>query len=328
MLIASTTKILTALVVLENCGVGDKVLIGDNFPAVEGSSIYLKHGEELTVQELLYGLLLASGNDAAVALALHVSGSVEEFCVLMNARAHKLGCKNSNFVNPNGLDAANHYACARDLALIAREAMKNKTFSDIVSAKHWNGGGRYYKNHNRLLWTCPGALGIKTGFTESAGRSLVSCVEREGMRLICVTISAPSDWNDHTSLYNWAYSEFRCIKINRDEKSYGSVPIVSGVTEMASVQPAEDYAGIFSKQDTLEVTWEIPKFMYAPVGAGEKAGVISIKKNGEPVKEIPLVYSASVTLDKSVPLSRWEKLKRSLTSGGRQTFVQYGYKIQ
>lgn len=309
MLIASTTKILTALIVLENCDVDEKVVIPDDFPAIEGSSIYLKAGQELTVLELLYGLMLASGNDAAVALALHVSGSVKYFSDLMNQRAKELGCKNSHFINPNGLDAEGHYSSARDLSLIACEAMKNKTFCDIVSTKSINIGGRYFRNHNKLLWNYTGALGIKTGFTESAGRSLVSCAERSGMRLICVTLSDPNDWQDHTALYDWAYDEYRCLNIGRSDAQYGNVPVISGVRQNVSVRPGEDFTLIYSKNDQIELSCELSKFVYAPVNEKEKAGVITIKLNSKTINEIPIIYCESVMLDTSVKLNYLEMLK-------------------
>lgn len=328
MLIASTTKILTALVVLEYCNVDETVTIENDFPAVEGSSIYLKHGEKLTVLDLLYGLLLESGNDAAVALALHVSGSLEAFSDLMNECAKNLGCKHSHFVNPHGLDAKEHFSSARDLALIAAEAMKNKTFSDIVSTKQISIGGRYFKNHNKLLWNCPGAIGIKTGFTESAGRSLVSCTERDGMRLICVTLSAPQDWKDHTNLYNWAFGEFGCLRVAAGDQKYGSIPIISGVKDCVPVHPAEDFVYVYSRTDKTEISWDISKFVYAPVLQNEKAGMITIKQNGKTIKEIPLLFDETVSLDESVPLSFFEKLKWSLFHQQKQQVIHYGYYLE
>lgn len=309
MLIASTTKMLTALIALENCEVDEKVIIPDDFPVIEGSSIYLKAGQELTVLELLYGLMLASGNDAAVALALHVSGSIAYFSDLMNQRAKELGCKNSHFVNPNGLDAGEHFSTARDLSMIASEAMKNKTFCEIVSTKSITLAGRSFRNHNKLLWNCPGALGIKTGFTESAGRSLVSCAERSGMRLICVTLSAPDDWQDHTALYDWAFDEFRCLNIERCDVQYGKIPVISGDSQMVSVHPSEDYTLVYSKNDALKLICELDKFVYAPVNEKTRAGVIKIVLNGETKKEIPLVFTESVKLDASVKLNYLEMLK-------------------
>lgn len=324
-LIASTTKILTGLIVLENCDAGEKVVIPNNFPAVEGSSIYLKRGEELTVLDLLYGLLLESGNDAAVALALHVAGSIEAFADLMNERAATLGCTNSHFVNPHGLDHKQHYSSARDLALITAEAMKNKTFTEIVSTKNISAGGRYFKNHNKLLWNCPGNIGGKTGFTEKAGRSLVSCTEREGMRLICVTISAPNDWNDHMGLYDWAFREFKCLNITMRDNKYGNIPVISGVKENVSVHPAEDYVYVYSSAEKTELSWEISQFVYAPVMQNEKAGMIVIKKNNATLKEIPLLYGETVRLDETIPLTFFEKLKWSIFCNKKLPAIHYGY---
>lgn len=325
MLIASTTKILTALVVLNNCDLNSVFEVTSSFPYVEGSSMYLKTGEKLTVRDLLYGLLLVSGNDAAVALALKTSGSVEKFVELMNKTAKELGCENSSFKNPNGLDAKGHYSCAHDLAVITAAAMRNKTFSTIVSTKSISVAGRSLKNHNRLLWCCEGALGVKTGYTKSAGRSLVSCVERDGMRLICVTLSAPDDWNDHMELYDWAYTEYQCIRISRSDTKYGSIPVISGEADNVTVRPSRDYFYICSKNDKIECTGEVYKFVYSPVMKGARAGVLVIKKNGETVTEIPLVYGETVRLDKSIPLSKWEKLKWAWYFANKNAVNSYGY---
>jgi D-alanyl-D-alanine carboxypeptidase (penicillin-binding protein 5/6) len=187
--------------------------------------MYLKPGETLTVGDLLYGLMLASGNDAAAALALYVAGGVDAFAELMNGKAAALGCTGSHFVNPHGLDADGHYSTARDLWRIAREAMNNETFRAIVSTKYISAAGRSLNNHSRLLWSCPGAVGLKTGYTESAGRSLVSSAERGGMRLICVTLSDPDDWDDHTNLYDWAYGHYRLVCVPADGGTYGTLPV-------------------------------------------------------------------------------------------------------
>ena len=313
MRIASTTKILTALVVLENSDVNDKVVIQNDFPAIEGSSIYLRHGEELTVLALLYGLLLESGNDAAAALALHVSGSLDAFSDLMNQYAESIGCRNSHFTNPHGLDHKDHFSTARDLALISAEAMNNKTFRDIVSTKQIRIAGRYFKNHNKLLWKCQGAIGIKTGYTKSAGRSLASCTERDGMQLICVTLSAPDDWNDHSKLYNWAFANYGCLQIKKEDQTYGSIPVISGKKENARIHPAEDYSYVYDRSDVTEISCEIKKFVYAPVAEKEAAGLLAIMQNGNTIKEIPLLFGEHVELDEMIPLTFAEKLKWSLT---------------
>jgi D-alanyl-D-alanine carboxypeptidase len=312
MSIASTTKILTALVVLEHCDVTDPVTIGADFPAVEGSSMYLKPGETLTVLDLLYGLMLASGNDAAVALAKHTAGSVEAFAARMNARAEELGCRNSHFVNPHGLDADGHYSTARDMALIAREAMRNPNFRTIVSTKYITVAGRFLKNHNKLLWNCPGSLGIKTGYTSNAGRSLVSCAERNGMTLICVTLAAPSDWQDHTSLYSWGYEHYRYVRVGTESMPKQTIPVISGMKDAAAIHPSETFSLVYKADDKLELRWEIRKFAYAPVTEGESAGQVLITKNGETIKTIPLLFTESVALDETIPLTPLEKIKRHI----------------
>ena len=196
-LIASTTKIMTALIVCEQCNVLDRMRIPKEAVGIEGSSMYLKEGEVLTLQELLYGLMLSSGNDAAVALAIYCGGTVEGFAELMNDKARILGLSGTHFENPNGLDSPGHYSTARDLAVLAAYAMKNPVFYKTVSAKNVKVGERYLTNHNKLLWRLEGADGVKTGFTKAAGRILVSSATRQGRRIIGVTIDAPDDWNDH-----------------------------------------------------------------------------------------------------------------------------------
>ena len=190
-LIASTTKIMTALVICEQCNVLDRMRIPKEAVGIEGSSMYLQEGEVLTIQELLYGLMLHSGNDAAVALAIYCGGTVEGFAELMNDKARQIGMKDSHFENPNGLDAPGHYSTARDLAILAAYAMENPIFHKTVSTKNITVGQRYLRNHNKLLWQVSGADGVKTGYTRAAGRILVSSALRDGRRLVAVTIKSP-----------------------------------------------------------------------------------------------------------------------------------------
>ena len=182
-LIASTTKIMTALIVCEQCNVLDRMRIPKEAVGIEGSSLYLQEGEVLTVQDLLYGLMLHSGNDAAVALAIYCGGTVEGFVELMNDKAHNLGLSGTHFANPNGLDSPGHYSSARDLATLAAYAMENPIFYQTVSTKSMKIGQRYLTNHNKLLWRVEGADGVKTGYTKAAGRILVSSATRNGRRL-------------------------------------------------------------------------------------------------------------------------------------------------
>ena len=170
--------------------------------------MYLREGEKLSVRELLYGLLLHSGNDAATALACHIAGSEAEFARLMNEKAAELGMENSSFENPHGLDGEARHASARDMALLTAAALDNALFCEIVATKEISLAGRSFKNHNKLLWNCEGVIGVKTGYTKAAGRTLVSACAREGSTLICVTLCDGDDWNDHSRLYDWAFENF------------------------------------------------------------------------------------------------------------------------
>ena len=203
MLIASTTKIMTALVVLEHAAPDDVITVTPDHMA-EGSSMYLKAGETVRVEELLYGLLLCSGNDAALALT-ECAGGLTPFVALMNEKAAALGMAHTSFANPNGLDADGHYSTARDMAVLAAAAMENPTFRRICSSRSVTIGQRTMENHNRLLRQVEGCVGLKTGYTRAAGRTLVSCTERDGCRLVAVTLQDGNDWADHAALYDYGF---------------------------------------------------------------------------------------------------------------------------
>ena len=194
-LIASITKIMTAVTALEHGKLQQEYTVTAADMA-EGSSMYLKPGDRLRLEELLYGLMLASGNDAALAVAHCVSGGVEDFVELMNDTAQRLGMTHSHFANPNGLDAPEHYSSAADMAVLTAYALKNNDFRRIVSTASVTVGERYLVNHNKLLRLCEGCIGVKTGFTKAAGRTLVSAAARGGMTLVCVTLNDGNDWND------------------------------------------------------------------------------------------------------------------------------------
>lgn len=205
MLIASTTKIMTALITIEYGGLRDIVTVKQEHMA-EGSSMYLKPGEELTVEALLYGLMLCSGNDAALALADHCGGT-EQFVSRMNETARRIGMENTSFANPNGLDDEVHYSTARDLALLAAYAADNPTFMRICSTSDAAVGSRTMTNHNKLLRRLDGCVGMKTGYTKAAGRTLVSCVRRDGHCLVAVTLQDGNDWVDHEALYAYGFAQ-------------------------------------------------------------------------------------------------------------------------
>ncbi len=224
---ASTTKIMTALIALEKLKPDEIVKVSAYAAGTEGSSIWLAPGEKISVNDLLYGLMLASGNDAAAALAEHTSGSVGAFTVLMNRKAKTIGAYNTNFTNPHGLPDDNHYTTAYDLALIAKEAMKNSTFAEIVATEHktisWEGSewDRSLTNHNKLLKRYEYATGIKTGFTKKDGRCLVSSAERDGRENICVTLNAPDDWNDHIMLHGYCFENFKAHTVCKKGENAG-----------------------------------------------------------------------------------------------------------
>mgnify|MGYP001127994935 FL=1 len=203
MLIASTTKIMTALVVLEHAAPDDVITVTPDHMA-EGSSMYLRAGETVRVEELLYGLLLCSGNDAALALT-ECAGGLTPFVALMNEKAAALGMAHTSFANPNGLDADGHYSTARDMAVLAAAAVENPTFRRICSSRSVTIGQRTMENHNRLLRQVEGCVGLKTGYTQAAGRTLVSCTERDGCRLVAVTLQDGNDWADHAALYDYGF---------------------------------------------------------------------------------------------------------------------------
>lgn len=208
---ASTTKIMTGLLACESKKMKKVVTVSPVASGTEGSSLWLEPGEKQTLENLTYGLMLRSGNDAAVAIAEYLGGSTEAFALMMNERAKKIGVQNTGFQNPNGLDAEGHFTTAYDLALISREAMKNKKFRKIVSTKSktipWESSewDRSLTNHNKMLWRYEGCNGIKTGFTKKSGRCLVTSAKRGKTKLICVTLNAPDDWNDHTKMLDYGF---------------------------------------------------------------------------------------------------------------------------
>lgn len=210
MFIASTTKLMTALVALEQGGLQQEITVTGGHMA-EGSSMYLRPGEKLTLETLLYGLLLSSGNDAALAVTECMGGAVP-FVARMNEKAAELGMENTHFANPNGLDDEAHYSTAEDMAKLAAAAMDDPVLRRVASTRTARIGGRTLTNHNKLLSRVEGCVGLKTGYTRAAGRTLVSCAERDGVRLVAVTLQDGDDWNDHASLYEQGFRVLRPVK--------------------------------------------------------------------------------------------------------------------
>lgn len=213
---ASTTKIMTALIIAEECDLNQVITVPDAAVGVEGSSIYLKYGEQISIKDLLYGLMLRSGNDAACALAIHCGGSAEGFVEKMNKKAEELGADNTHFVNPNGLPAEGHYTTARDLCNISRYAMQNETFRTVVSTTNYNGDFRNFTNKNKLLNLLDGANGVKTGYTERAGRCLVSSAKRNNMDVVCVVLNCYDMWERSTKIIEDCFNKFSVEEIEED----------------------------------------------------------------------------------------------------------------
>ncbi len=313
-LIASTTKIMTALIICEQTNVLDRVRIPPEAVGIEGSSMYLKAGEVLTVQELLYGLMLHSGNDAAVALAIYCGGTVEGFAELMNDKAHRLGLNNTHFVNPNGLDSPGHYSTARDMAVLAAYAMENPIFAQTVSTKTVTVGNRTLRNHNKLLWQLEGADGVKTGFTKTAGRILVSSCLRQGRRLIAVTMNDGNDWQDHRMLMENGFANYSVRQLVREGDCLGAMQVLSGDQTLVQLLATSDFSYALSPEEQPEIVLAQPDFVYAPVVQGQEAGFAYVCLSGKPVGKIPLIFGQTVEMEQEKKPSLWEKLLK----GGKQ----------
>lgn len=213
---ASTTKIMTAIIIAEDCNLDEEITVPDAAVGVEGSSIYLKKDERIDVRDLLYGLMLRSGNDSAVALAIHHSGSVENFVTVMNERAKRIGADNTNFKNPSGLPDDEHYTTARDLCNIACYAMNNEIFREVVSSKSHVGKFRSFENKNKMLYRYEGANGVKTGYTLKAGRCLVSSAERDGMDVVTVVLNCYDMYERSSAILDQCFYAYKLLELNEN----------------------------------------------------------------------------------------------------------------
>lgn len=306
-LIASTTKIMTALLVCENCNVLDLVQIPKEAVGVEGSSLYLKEGEVCAVQELLYGMMLHSGNDAATALAIHCAGDVQTFAQMMNDKARALKLTGTHFVNPHGLDAADHYSTARDLATLAKYAMENPLFAQTVSTKSVLVGSRNLVNHNKLLWRVEGAEGVKTGYTKAAGRILVSSASRQGRRLIAVTIEDGNDWADHGVLYQQGFSQFETQQIFSAGEVIGTLQVFGGEKEQVDLRARADFYFPLAKGEQVSLRLSKKGMTYAPVVAGADAGVGYILVDGQTVGKVGLYYAETIEQQPEEKKHFWQR---------------------
>ncbi len=316
---ASTTKIMTALVALENSSLDKVVTVSKKAAGEEGTSLYLKAGQKVTMEDLLYGLMLQSGNDAAIAIAEGVSGSVEEFAILMTERAKAIGAVNSSFKNPNGLDEEGHFTTAYDLALMTKEAMNNPKFCEIVSTKSKTilEGTQTVSNHNKMLRMYEGCIGVKTGFTKKSGRCLVTAAEKDGVRIIAVTLNAPNDWNDHTAMLDYGFETTERFPVILKGMTVNSVAVANGTAQSLDLLAADDFYISENKNEKLKnitVKCDIPSEISAPVKKGDIIGKMTILYKDAPQKTIDLVAPSDVEYE----LKRtgvFENFKKLLTYG-------------
>lgn len=282
---ASTTKIMSTLLCLESGNLDEEFTVDENAILVEGSSMGLLPGDIVTKRSLCHGMLLPSGNDAANATAVKISGSLEDFASLMNKRAAEIGMMDTNFVTPSGLHDEKHYSTAQDMAMLTRVAMKNEDFRSICSLQSASvefGNLPYRRmlyNTNKLLAKYKYAIGVKTGFTDEAGRCLVSCAEKDGIELICITLNDPDDWNNHIKLYEYGFS--RMSNVNLTPKIELSVPIAGGKAESCRLFADDITVGcINGNAPDYNCVLRTPPFVYAPIKEGDELGVLEYYSNG------------------------------------------------
>jgi len=299
---ASTTKIMSLIVALENGNLSDTVTASKNAASTEGSSLDLVQGENLTLRDLLYGMMLISGNDATVAIAEHIAGSVEKFAQLMTEKAHQIGAKNTHFVNSSGLPDPDHYTTAHDLARIASYGYKNPLFAEIVSTKHkvipWAGKdyGRDLYNENRMLWLYEGGNGVKTGYTDAAGRCLVSGAKRDGIQLVTVVLDSETMWDDSIALLNFAFTQVKPETIFSQDDIFKTIRVANGKAEVVKLVASNDLVVPVSENDKDEFSTVVdaPNKIEAPVAKGQKIGVVRVLYQNEEVSTTDLLADEDI----------------------------------
>ncbi len=306
MSMASTTKIMTALVAVERLSPDTEITVGEESVGVEGSSLYFKTGEVLTLRELLYAMLLESANDAAAVIACAVGGGIEGFADMMNEKAEALGLSGTHFENPHGLDAKEHYTTASELAVIAHAALRVPLLAEIFSTFRYSlkaDGDSYARlliNHNRILCTYDGAIGVKTGYTKASGRCLVSAAERDGVRLICVTLDDPDDWRDHTALLDYGFSLYESVTLAEPYGISYELPLLGG--EQLTVRCSNPHAAnviLPREHGELEMRVEINRYLAAPIKKGTAVGMVSWYSDGEKLAETEVTAEYSAALKQS-----------------------------
>lgn len=319
---ASTTKLMTVLLTLEEAAKNDRVVTFTQEMTAEGSSMYLKTGEKVRLSDLAAGMMMCSGNDAANAAAVSISGSTERFSGLMNARARQLGMTRTHFVTPSGLDDDGHYTTAYDMALLMAAGLRSEAFANLtaqksVTVKFEEPSDKKvtYSNHNRLLRMYDGCIGGKTGYTTAAGRCLVSAARRGGVTLICVTLNDKTDWADHMALYDSGFERLSCYSRNEADFCI-DLPCAGGEKKSVPVVGEGCVSLVVEKckSDKIERKVYLDPFVYAPVSAGEKLGRIEYLLDGKKLKSVPLLAVEDV---------KYKQIKKGLFQIIKEFFI-YG----
>ncbi len=315
---ASTTKIMTCLVALEKADINTPVTVPKEAVGTEGSSVYLTAGEKMTLLDLLYAVMLESANDAAVAVAFAVSGGIEAFSELMNEKAKEIGMTNTHFVNPHGLPAEEHYSTSRDLAVLMCVALQNRQFAEISgtetkSIPASNGKSRFLSNHNKLLRSYEDCIAGKTGFTKKAGRCLVTAAKRCGKTLVCTTLGAPDDWQDHKALFEFGFSQYSNQVLAGIGEISVSIPVVGGTVDSVTVENL-DCLTLFLRSDERVTSFiELPPFVYAPVNEGDVLGEAVFCVDDQEAARLPLICKSDA-LQREIKLSFWQTLWNRILS--------------
>lgn len=322
---ASTTKIMTALVAIENGDLDSTVTVSKNASGVEGSSIWLGVGEKMTLKELLYGLMLASGNDAAVAIAEHVGGSVEWFIEMMNNKAKEIGANDTHFVTPNGLHDDNHYTTAYDLALISCVAMENPQFQEIVNTQYkelpWEGHdyNRVVKNKNKILWQYEGGNGVKTGYTKKAGRCLSAAAKRDGIQLVAVVLNDYDMFADCMSLLDYGFDNYQNYDIIEKGQYLGKTAVKDGMIGSIDSKAPDSLSLPLSEEEYAQIQTEIhvEEQVEAPVKQGDVLGSITVRLGDEVIYQTDVL--SQVDVEKNTFAYHFDNVLRDWLKLGKKT---------
>ena len=306
---ASTTKIMTGLLAAEQPDLDRIITVPTSCAGIEGSSMYLQAGEKLPLREVLYGLMLCSGNDAAECIAA-VCGGRDVFVAHMNERAKQLGLTHTHFDNPSGLDGKSHYTTAYELAKLAAFALKNETFAQVVASKSYTSKTRTMTNHNKMLRLYDDAIGVKTGYTQTAGRCLVSAAKRNGRTVVAVTLNDRDDWNDHTQMLNAAFDGMKTQYWAKKGDLAAKIPVQTGEKSTVSAVCQNDLCATLMKQEQADISISYIPFLYAPIKKGDICGYAQVVCGDVVLCESPLICSTSVAMDDTQEdTSRWERIR-------------------